>query len=447
MAKKKKLPLVAICGRPNVGKSTLFNRIIGRGHAIVHFEEGITRDRSYGKAEWNGKHFRVVDTGGVVEKPTDNLTKKMMEQVRSALEEADAVIFLIDGQQEFTRTDQELREVLFKLKKRVFLAVNKLDNHNLRMNVSEFYTVGFGEPYAISSGHGIGVEQLMDAVAEVIPESKELTEEEERQETMTKVAIIGRPNVGKSSFINAVLNEERSIVTDIPGTTRDAVNIEFRWKDKEYLFIDTAGMRKKAGIKTDVERFSVSRALRTINFADVCLVMIDATEGLGEQDKRILNFVMESGTAMVLVWTKWDLVEERGDHFKTIADQLDLKIPFLKYVPMTTISNLTRQRVFKTFEYIDQVADEANKRIQTADLNKLMVGLQGQPQAHHHGKQAKVLYATQVSVKPTKFLLFVNQTRLFHFSYIRYLENQLREAYGFAGVPIQIELREGKPKE
>jgi GTP-binding protein len=310
--------------------------------------------------------------------------------------------------------------------------------------------LGFGEPFAISSGHGIGIEDLQDAIVSHLPEGQELAEtgaEDEAVPEVTKVAVIGKPNVGKSSFINAVLNEERTIVDERPGTTRDAIDVEFQWKGKDYLLIDTAGMRKKAGIKRQVERFSVSRSLRSVNRADVCLLMMDATEGITEQDKRILSYVSEEGTAGVLIWTKWDLVEDKKARLRALEDELDLKAPFIMYMPRLTLSNVTRQRLFKSFEYIDRVAGEAKKRIGTGELNRLVETLHiAEAPAKRKGHKAKILYATQASVKPTTFVLFVNQKRLFHFSYLRFIENRLREKYGFEGVPLHIELREEKKR-
>lgn len=450
MAKTKKLPLVAICGRPNVGKSTLFNRLTGKSRAIVHDEEGITRDRFFGEARWEKHRFRLVDTGGIIEHPDDNVSQQMQAQVDAALNEARVIIFVVDGQQAITRVDREVRDRLFKCSKPVLLAVNKLDNDAItEANQYEFYELGLGDPFPISSGHGLGIDPLRDAIVKHLPELGDVPEEEEEPEDgRIRVAIVGKPNVGKSSFINALVNEDRTIVDDKPGTTRDAIDIDFTWNDKEYILIDTAGLRKKAGIKQKVEHYSVSRSLRAVRRADVCLVMIDSTEGMSEQDKRIIGYARENGTAMVLVWTKWDLIEDKARRFKAIDSELNLKMAQIHFVPYLTISNVSRQRLFSVFEYIDRVHEQTKKRIPTADLNRFIdeVKIRHKPPSQK-GKFAKILYATQAGIKPTTFVLFVNQKRLFHFSYMRFLENQLREKYGFEGVPIHIELREGKPRE
>lgn len=468
MAKKRKPPLMAICGRPNVGKSTLFNRIVGRQHAIVHSEEGITRDRTYGKANWMGREFRLVDTGGIVEDPIDPVVQKMQEQVRMALEEAHVAVFVVDGQQPLTRVDHELAESLFRLGKPVVLAVNKLDNARLADRyLTDFYELGFSELVAISGTHNIGVDQLLDTVFSHFPPAPEpapeevvatvpdgdedgdgeSSEEDAKPEApkVTRVAVIGKPNAGKSSFVNAILNEERSIVDDRPGTTRDAIDVEFQYRGREYVLVDTAGMRKKAGIDTEVEYYSVTRSLRAVRGADVCLVMLDATDGITEQDKRILSYASENGVAMVIVFTKWDLIENKEARLKSLKDEIDLKAPFIKFVPTVTVSNVTRQRLFKTFDLIDEVAAQARRRISTAELNKVFEIIKAHPTASaQRGHEAKVIYATQTGIQPTMFVLFVNQKRLFHFSYVRFIENQLRERFGFKGVPLRLELREGK---
>ncbi|MCC6143760.1 MAG: ribosome biogenesis GTPase Der [Candidatus Hydrogenedentes bacterium] len=450
MPSKKKLPLVAIVGRPNVGKSTLFNRIVGKQRAIVHDLEGITRDRFIHEAEWQGRHFRLVDTGGIIESPTDSISQKMQYQVQAALQEARVVIFVVDGQQPLTRIDEEVRDMLFKTSKPVVLAVNKLDNERLQENRYDFFSLGLGDPISISSGHGLGVDDLLDRVIEHLPAPAPAQEEapEEEEDPWIKVAIVGKPNVGKSSFVNAILNEERVIVDETPGTTRDSIDIELHWRGKQYMLIDTAGLRRKAGIKQHVEHFSVARTLRSVRRADVCLIMVDAVDGLSEQDLRILGYCQEQGTAMVIVWTKWDLVEDKERRYKELAEIIDFKMPQVKYVPYLTISNLTRQRLFTTFDYIDRVAEQANKRIGTGELNRWLEDLRMNHQApRRKGKEAKIRYMTQASVKPTTFVLFVNSKDLFHFSFMRFLENRLRESFSFEGVPIQLELRQGKPKE
>jgi GTP-binding protein len=447
MAKDKQLPLVAICGRPNVGKSTLFNRIVGKQRAIIHGEEGITRDRTYAQATYDDWAFRVVDTGGIVENPDDSIAKKMQQQVQLALEDAKLIIFVVDGQEEITRVDEQIRDQLIKTSKPVILAVNKLDNFDMDMNRFDFFSLGLGEPYAISSGHDRGMEPFMEAVTKHLPKGAE-DSAIEVEEDVTRVAIVGKPNVGKSSFVNAILQEERTIVTDVPGTTRDAVDIDFQWKDNRYLLIDTAGLRKKARIGHDVERFSVSRSLRAINRADVAVVMIDAIEGISEQDKRIFNYINEHGTATVLAWSKWDLVQDKEAAFKRLSDAIDLKMPFLKYVPYITVSNVTRQRIFKIFEVVDSVAHEANRRIPTAELNKFAENLMANnAPPTRKGRAAKIYYLTQSSIKPTTFVLFANDKRLVHWSYTRHIENKLRETYGFGGVPISLQVRDKKEGE
>ncbi len=454
----KKIPIVAIVGRPNVGKSTLFNRIIGKQRAIIHDQEGITRDRFVSEACWNQRRFRLVDTGGIIENPVDEITRKMQEQVQRAIDESRVVIFVADGQAEITRHDRMVCESLQKSGKSVVLAVNKLDNPRLAEDRYDYFELGLGEPYAVSSTHDLGMDALMRAVLEHLPDQgasvvvedgSSAPESDSAGEAQpVRVAIIGRPNVGKSSFINAILNEERAIVSETPGTTRDAIDVEFRWRDKDYLLIDTAGMRRKAGIRDAVEHFSVARALRAVRRADVCLIMVEATESLTEQDKRVIGYTLEQGTAFILVWTKWDLIENKEKRFKELAANIDLKMPQIKFAPQVTISNLTRTRLFTVFDYIDRVAEEARKRIGTSQLNQLIDQIK---QKHNppsqKGRHAKILYATQPGVKPTEFVLFVNQKRLFHFSYLRFIENQIRGAYGFEGVPIRIELREEKAKK
>ncbi len=447
MSKRKKLPVVAICGRPNVGKSTLHNRITGTQRAIIHDKEGITRDRYSAKVRWEDYAFELVDTGGIVEHPEDAVVQKMQDQVRIALEDAMVIVFVVDGQAELTRVDYELRDDLFKFGKPVVLVTNKLDNPDMEIFRHNFHELGMGEPLAVSSGHGLGITELMEAIAEHLPKMEDM-EEEPEDDGRTKVAIIGKPNVGKSSFVNALLGEERAIVDSVAGTTRDAIDIDFQWEGADYLLIDTAGMRKKAGIKAFVEHFSVARSLRAIRRADVCLVMVDATEGISEQDKRILGYVYEQGTGMALVYTKWDLIEDKEERFQELQDELDFKMPHLKYIPHITVSNVTRQRLLKSFDVIDRIAIASEKRISTNVLNRFLKDIRDKHKPpSQNGKYAKILYMTQASTKPTTFVLFVNQKRLFHFSYLRYVENRLRDEYEFEGIPIHLELREETPEK
>lgn len=460
MSSKKQAPLVAICGRPNVGKSTLYNRLTGRASAIVHDQEGITRDRHEGTGRWHGKLVRVVDTGGIVESPIDPIVQKMQEQVRRAIAEAAVVVFVVDGRAPLTRVDYELRDELIKLGKPILLAVNKLDNEQLEQHKHEFHELGVGEPFAISATHGLGSDALIEAILKHLPHAPDAPaaamppegEDESSRpvrvdDGITRVAVVGRPNAGKSSFINGLLGEERLIVHETPGTTRDAIDIEFRWNDRDYLLIDTAGMRKKAGIKTQVEHFSVARSLRAIRAADVCLVLIDAQQGMGEQDLKITQYASEQGTPMILVWTKWDLLEDKEARFKELKDELDLKAPFLHYVPSITISSLAKTRLFKVLELVNRIAEAAKKRVPTGQLNTFLARIKDEHQPpKFHGGAPKILYITQTSVQPTMFVMFVNQKKVFHFSYLRYIENRLRAEYGFEGVPIKLELREGKPE-
>ena len=439
MPKTHPVPLVAICGRPNVGKSTLFNRIVGKQRAIVHGEEGITRDRTYGTAEWNGRVFRLVDTGGVVENPLDPVSHKVQAQVRAALREADAIILVVDGQQEITRTDEELRDELFKYGKPVFVAVNKLDNERLQQHLAEFYALGFGDPLPISATHNVGVEDLVNAVLNVLPEGSGAAPEET---AATRIAVIGKPNVGKSSFVNAILNVERTIVDDKPGTTRDAIDIDVIWNDRPYVLIDTAGMRRKAGIKEAVEHFSISRSLRAIRRADVCLVLIDATEGISEQDKRILAYVQENGAGMVLVWTKWDLIEDKDQRFKELNDEIDLKAPFLRYVPSITISNTTRQRLFKTFDLVDPWPGgrKAHSHARTEPPVRAAAFRRRQRRLQRQARQGVVCHADRDETRDVR--PFREPEAAVSLQLPALHREPFAREFRFSGVPIHIELRE-----
>ncbi|HOJ34241.1 MAG TPA: ribosome biogenesis GTPase Der [Candidatus Hydrogenedentes bacterium] len=446
-----KLPRIVICGRPNVGKSTLFNRMTGRFRAIVHEQEGVTRDRNYGKAIWDGVEMLIADTGGIVADPIDPITRKIQEQVRKALEEADVVLFVVDGRQELTRTDLDLCEQLRRLNKPIVLAVNKLDNEKQELLAADFFQLGLGNPIPVSATHGRNTDAVMEAIVSALHLTPRVCSNGNEvalpgtESTVTRVAIVGRPNVGKSSLVNALLDEERMIVTDIPGTTRDSVDVEFRWKDRCYLLVDTAGLRRKAGIRQEVERYSVSRTLRSIRESDVTVVLTDATEGITEQDKRIFEYIKEQGKAAVWAWSKWDLIENKKAHLAKIKEEIEYKAPFCSYFPMVTISSLTRLRLTALLDWVELVAQEATKRISTSELNRLMQDIRTSGAgSYHKGRVARILYATQASIKPTVFVLFVNQKRLFHFSYVRHIENRIRKEHGFVGVPIKIELREEK---
>ncbi len=453
-----KRPLVAICGRPNVGKSTLFNRITGKFRAIVHAEEGVTRDRHFGVVSWKNVEFDVVDTGGVVLDPVDKITRKIQEQVRKALLDADLILWVVDARKELTRIDLDLSDELRKLGKPVLLVANKLDNETQELLAAELYSVGYGDPIAVSATHGTNVALLLDTVVSRFssPEQQyvstapaQQTDLKERQDSLsTRIAIVGRPNVGKSSLVNALLNEERMIVSDIPGTTRDSIDVQFTWKNKSYVLVDTAGLRRKSGIKKEVERFSVNRSLRSIREADVAVMLTDPCEGLTEQDKRIFEFIREQGTAVVWAWSKWDLIPNKKERLSSLLEEVAFKAPFCKFIPMLTVSSVTRLRLDRLLETVDLVAAEAMKRVTTGELNRLIQQIRTSGAgSFHKGRVARILYGTQASIKPTVFVLFVNQARIFHFSYVRHIENCLREAYGFQGVPIRIEIREGNDAE
>jgi len=438
------LPLVVICGRPNVGKSTLFNRLVGKARAIVDNEAGITRDRFEQVVTWGERSFRLADTGGIVIGPTDTVTRKAQEQAQRALREAAVILFVVDGQAALTRTDYELRDTLLRYDKPILLVVNKMDNERLAENRYDFFELGVGEPYAVSATHNLGISELMAAVLKVLPESEpQPAAEESWEHKPCRVAIVGKPNVGKSSFINALLNEERVIVDDTPGTTRDAIDIPFAWEGRPYVLVDTAGMRHKAGIRTPVEFYSVARSLRAMRNADVACVLVDSTEGITDQDKRILQYGIDQGVGLILVYTKWDLVEDKAKRARALEAERDFKIPHWSFIPSVTISAAKRQRLFDVLRRVNHVMSAAHLRIPTAQVNRFFEALTLEyPPPIQRGKAAKILYATQTSVQPTVFVLFVNQKRLFHFSYVRFLEKRLREKYDFEGVPIKIELRE-----
>lgn len=428
-------PIVAILGRPNVGKSTLFNRLVGERKAIVHEEPGATRDRIYGTVSWRGRQFTFVDTGGFEPKAKEGIIAAVKHQAELALEEASLILFLVDAREGLTPADEEIATLLRrKATKPVFLVVNKVDRPNQIGSTSEFYRLGFEEVFPISAEHGLGIGELMDFIAASLPLSEE---EEERAVT---VAVIGRPNVGKSSLVNRILGEERVIVDEAPGTTRDAVDTLFVYESKRYLLIDTAGIRAKGKIDRDLERYSVLRAIRSVKRADVALVILDAQEGVTVQDAKIGGIAHKAGCGVILVVNKWDLVDGDADQF---AQAIRERLKYLDYAPMAFVSAKTGLRVMELLKLVDLVQKEREKRIPTSELNEFLKAAVGKyPPPPHRGKPVKIRFVTQVKGSPPTFVFFVNDQEGIPFSYERYLMNQLRQAYGFQGTPLQLIFRE-----
>lgn len=431
-------PIVAIVGRPNVGKSTLFNKLAGKRISIVEDHPGVTRDRIYTEVEWLDKTFTLIDTGGIEPYSEDVLLKQMKSQAEVAIETAEVIVFLVDGQEGVTSSDQEVANLLRRAKKNIILAVNKIDAPKYKDNIYEFYNLGLGEPMGISSGQALGLGDLLDEIIKNFP-----TEGEEAYDENTiKVAVVGKPNVGKSSLVNKILGEERVIVSDVPGTTRDAIDTPFTVGDSKYVFIDTAGMRKRGKVFENIERYSVVRSLTAIERADVCLMLIDAKEGVSEQDSKIAGYVHDQGRAVVIVVNKWDVVEKDDKTIEKYKADIKNELSFMDYAPMIFISALTGQRVPKVMELINHVSNQHAMRISTGLLNDIVneAVLMNQP-AISGGRRLKIYYTTQVSVKPPTFAVFVNEPSLMHFSYQRYLENQIRKAFSFEGTPIRFLLR------
>ncbi len=438
-------PIVAIVGRPNVGKSTLFNRIASSGGmvAIVEDKPGVTRDRLYRDAEWLNREFTLVDTGGVEFRDvTDTISQGVHLQAKLAIDEADVILFVVDAREGLVPVDEEVARVLRKTNKPVILAANKVEDFSSGYNIYDFYKLGLGEPVMISAAHGKNVGDLLDRVIEFFPDSPGY---EDIDEDVVKIAVIGRPNVGKSSIVNSILGVERVIVSDVAGTTRDAIDTYFEQGDQKYLLIDTAGMRKKGRINEPTERYSVIRSLRAVDRSDVVLMVIDATAGVIEQDKKIAGYAHESGRAIVIIVNKWDLVEKDDKTVLRYTEDIREKLGFMQYAPIVFVSSLTRKRVPRILELVDYVAEQHAMRISTSNLNELVQeAVLLNPPPSDKGKRLKILYCTQASVKPPTFILFVNDTELMHFSYLRYLENQLRSSYGFEGTPVRIVVRQRK---
>ncbi|HWR62191.1 MAG TPA: ribosome biogenesis GTPase Der [Clostridia bacterium] len=432
-------PIVAIVGRPNVGKSTLFNKIAGKRISIVEDHPGVTRDRIYTEAEWQENNFTLIDTGGIEPYSEDQILKQMKQQAEVAIETAAVIVFLVDGQEGITASDQEVANLLRRAKKNIILAVNKIDAPKYKDNIYEFYNLGLGEPMGISAGQAMGLGDLLDEIVKYFPAEGE----EAYDEYTIKVAVVGKPNSGKSSLVNKILGEERVIVSDVPGTTRDAIDTPFTVGDSKYVFIDTAGMRKKGKVFEAIERYSVVRSLTAIERADVCLLLIDAKEGVSEQDSKIAGYVHDQGKAVVIVVNKWDIIEKDEKTIERYKADIKRELSFMDYAPMVFISALTGQRVNKVPELINHVSNQHSLRISTGMLNDIIseAVLTNQP-AISGGRRLKIYYATQVSVKPPTFALFVNEPALMHFSYKRYLENQIRKAFSFEGTPIRFLLRQ-----
>ncbi len=431
-------PVVAIVGRPNVGKSTLFNKMAGKRISIVEDHPGVTRDRIYTEVEWQGNIFTLIDTGGIEILSEDVMMRQMKVQAEVAIETAEVIVFLVDGQEGITTSDQEVANLLRRAKKKIILAVNKIDAPKFKDNVFEFYNLGLGEPMGISSGQALGLGDLLEEIVKNFPAEGD----EVYDEYTVKVAVVGKPNVGKSSLVNKILGEERVIVSDIPGTTRDAIDTPFTIEDNKYVFIDTAGMRKRGKVFENIERYSVVRSLTAIERADVCLMVIDAKEGVSEQDSKIAGYVHDQGKAVVIVVNKWDAVDKDDRTIDRFKADIKNELSFMDYAPMIFISALTGQRVHKVLELINHVSNQHAMRISTGILNDVIneAILMNQP-AISGGRRLKVYYGTQVSVKPPTFALFVNEPSLIHFSYQRYLENQIRKAFSFEGTPIRFLLR------
>ena len=437
-------PIVAIVGRPNVGKSTLFNQVGKRRVSIVDDFPGVTRDRIYMDAEWLNHDFTMIDTGGIELESSDHILKSMRQQAQIAMEEADVILFVVDGRSGLTTADEEVARMLRSTKKPVILAVNKIDSPQQAADSYEFYNLGLGEPIPISASNSLNLGDLLDAVVAAFPKEGEPDKEADE----ISIAVIGRPNVGKSSLVNALLGEERVIVSNIPGTTRDAIDTHFVKDGTKFILIDTAGMRRKGKIDEPVERYSVMRSLRAIDRADVVLMVIDAVEGITEQDKKIAGYAHESGKGVVIVVNKWDIYPDKDDK-STLRFTEDLRdeIGFLQYAPVLYTSALTTQRVQRVTELVKYVAEQQSMRIKTSVLNELIRdAVSINPPPAHKGKRLKILFMTQADIRPPKFIIFVNDPELMHFSYLRYIENKLRESFGFEGTPLKLIVR-GRDEE
>ena len=438
-------PIVAIIGKPNVGKSTFFNYLAGNRISIVQDTPGVTRDRVYAETNWRGREFTLIDTGGIEPESEDIILSQMREQANLAVAMADVIIFLTDIRQGVTAADREIALMLKKSGKPIVLVCNKADNFDKdRQEAYEFYNLGIGEPHPISATNAIGIGDVLDKIYESFPEKTE----NEDEKNITKVALIGKPNVGKSSLINKILGENRAIVSDIAGTTRDAIDTEFENESGKYVFIDTAGIRRKSKIKESIEKFSIMRTLLAIERADVCLMMIDATQGVTDQDAKIAGEAHEAGKGVIIVVNKWDEVEKETGTLENYKKEIYERLKYLSYAPIIFISAKTGQRVNKLFDLINFVAEQNSLRISTSVLNQVIneaIAIVQPPT--DKGKRLKIFYGTQASTKPPTFVIFVNDKELFHFSYERYIVNQIRKEFGLEGTPVRIMVREKSEKE
>ena len=432
-------PIVAIVGRPNVGKSTLFNKIGRKRLSIVDDMPGVTRDRIYMDANWLNHEFTMIDTGGIEFDESNHMLASMRQQAQIAMEEADVILFLVDGRAGLTAQDEEVAHVLRRTKKPIVLGVNKIDSPQREVDIYDFYNLGLGDPIPLSASNLMNIGDLLDAVVASFPENME----DEHDDDEIRIAVIGRPNVGKSSIVNKILGEERVIVSDVPGTTRDAIDTHFMENGIKYTLIDTAGMRRRGKVEEPVERYSVIRSLRAIDRSDVVLLMINAAEGITEQDKKIAGYAHESGRGVVIVVNKWDIYPEKDDR-STLRFTEDLRdeIGFLQYAPVLYASALTGQRVSRVTALVKYVAEQQSMRIKTSVLNELIRdAISVNPPPMHRGRQLKILFMTQVDIRPPKFILFVNDPEIMHFSYLRFIENKLREHFGFEGTPLRLIVR------
>ena len=438
-------PIVAIVGRPNVGKSMLFNKLIGQRLSIVEDTPGVTRDRIYGECEWCGRKFTLVDTGGIEPRTDSQILTFMREQAQIAIENATVIIFLTDIKTGLTASDQEVANMLLRSRKPIVLAVNKMDSVGApNPDYYEFYNLGLGDPVAVSAVHGHGTGDLLDACVAYFPDEEEAEEESD----VLKVAIIGKPNVGKSSLLNQILGEERVIVSNVAGTTRDAIDSYFENESGKFLFIDTAGMRRKSKVDDAVEKYSNLRSIAAIERADVCLILIDANEGVTEQDTKVAGLAHEAGKACIIVVNKWDTVEKDTNTMDEKTAEIRRDLSYMTYAPVVFISALTGQRVDKLFDMIVAVSNQNSMRITTGMLNNILEDATARVQPPtDKGRRLKIYYITQVGVKPPHFVFFCNDSRLFHFSYQRYLENQIRAVFGLTGTPIKITIRQKGDKE